>query len=794
MSFRVEEIEKNIRNLNTKLCCIQKQIEQGATLEGENAIVYVGAEGVLQTSVDNLRYSETGLFIKGIDTQNVLTINNHLDASLLTLTNSGILTFGVNELNLLTDLSVQNDLLYFDTINDRIGIGTSTPEATLSIRSQGTSNRRGILVEHSDNVTAFSQSKFIGARSRGSHGSPTAVLNNDSLVSFNAVGYKATGWSDTLGGMYVYAGDNFTDVSTPTYITFRGVASGTIVSEWLRLSPILTHTFTNTDYSGIDTGYSLQFKRTANTGLRLGTLATLTATYNSSSNLSIIQAQHNNAASVLQINPYGGDTHIGSRNNKVVIGNPTLNSDSTQSVIICGGDSGYGAPALIVGLRGDGINGIRFWGYGNDGQYFNSMIRGYADNILFRQQLIQIGNANPTAYLTTASTNSRLEINVAHRTMVDSSTLNQGNTYYQRFSWIKGSAAADMYSYMMIGSHALSTMGMQMKISSDAVTFSNGNITLNPFGGNVGVGIATAPTASLHVKGNSDSVGSVLKLESLSNNILEVYNTRDVLFGGGSLSANTQVEINAYRAAGTSNFVFRVNALGGQNYMSFINSVGNTSGGLYISRDSAGIGRQAFSVGGGGGTSFVLTSNGSIGINTSTAGAISTNEIYNNGLINSNVSGKNGLYFVTAGSQRGFIFQHLGSGSFNSSQAVFQITKDFTNAEVGILVDRLFEINGTYNFTNGTKGLIGINYNTTITALSGSHYGILIRPDSLNGFGLGATLPTALVDLEGSTIARASLRIRSGSAPTSPNDGDIWNSGTDLFVRLGGTTYTLVKV
>ena len=39
-----------------------------------------------------------------------------------------------------------------------------------------------------------------------------------------------------------------------------------------------------------------------------------------------------------------------------------------------------------------------------------------------------------------------------------------------------------------------------------------------------------------------------------------------------------------------------------------------------------------------------------------------------------------------------------------------------------------------------------------------------------------------------STAARAPLRIRQGTAPTSPEDGDIWTTSAGLFVRISGTT------
>lgn len=55
------------------------------------------------------------------------------------------------------------------------------------------------------------------------------------------------------------------------------------------------------------------------------------------------------------------------------------------------------------------------------------------------------------------------------------------------------------------------------------------------------------------------------------------------------------------------------------------------------------------------------------------------------------------------------------------------------------------------------------------------------------------TAPTAALDVTSSTTSRASFRIRAGTAPTSPNDGDIWFDGTDLKLRSGGATYTITK-
>lgn len=60
--------------------------------------------------------------------------------------------------------------------------------------------------------------------------------------------------------------------------------------------------------------------------------------------------------------------------------------------------------------------------------------------------------------------------------------------------------------------------------------------------------------------------------------------------------------------------------------------------------------------------------------------------------------------------------------------------------------------------------------------------------------GAGVTDPSALVDIAGSTTGIASLKIRAGTAPFAPNDGDIWFDGTDIKMRVAGVTKTFTLV
>ncbi len=61
--------------------------------------------------------------------------------------------------------------------------------------------------------------------------------------------------------------------------------------------------------------------------------------------------------------------------------------------------------------------------------------------------------------------------------------------------------------------------------------------------------------------------------------------------------------------------------------------------------------------------------------------------------------------------------------------------------------------------------------------------------NSLFGMDPASNSPTAIIDIAAATSGISSLRIRSSGAatPTSPNDGDIWYNGTNIFIRTGGT-------
>jgi len=101
--------------------------------------------------------------------------------------------------------------------------------------------------------------------------------------------------------------------------------------------------------------------------------------------------------------------------------------------------------------------------------------------------------------------------------------------------------------------------------------------------------------------------------------------------------------------------------------------------------------------------------------------------------------------------------------------------------------------------TCAVTNMYGIYVDTIATFTATNKWGIYVV-DANNYLGTGntgigtAVTATAFLSLGAATTAKASLNIPSGTAPTSPVNGDIWSDGSDIKVRLGGTTYTLTKV
>jgi hypothetical protein len=66
-----------------------------------------------------------------------------------------------------------------------------------------------------------------------------------------------------------------------------------------------------------------------------------------------------------------------------------------------------------------------------------------------------------------------------------------------------------------------------------------------------------------------------------------------------------------------------------------------------------------------------------------------------------------------------------------------------------------------------------------------------MRIDNSGNVGIGVTGVNAKLAVPASTTSTASLNIPHGSAPTSPNNGDIWTATTGVYARVNGSTTLL---
>jgi hypothetical protein len=100
--------------------------------------------------------------------------------------------------------------------------------------------------------------------------------------------------------------------------------------------------------------------------------------------------------------------------------------------------------------------------------------------------------------------------------------------------------------------------------------------------------------------------------------------------------------------------------------------------------------------------------------------------------------------------------------------------------------------------TSGSANFTALSFQFSINQTGGANgitRGIFISPTLTSATDWRAIEVTAGVSvLAPSTTASATLRIPSGTAPTSPVNGDIWFDGTDLKMRIGGVTKTFTLV
>lgn len=125
------------------------------------------------------------------------------------------------------------------------------------------------------------------------------------------------------------------------------------------------------------------------------------------------------------------------------------------------------------------------------------------------------------------------------------------------------------------------------------------------------------------------------------------------------------------------------------------------------------------------------------------------------------------------------LINNLATTSTTGTNHFFSILPSFAPTS-GTTIWNAALITPTINQTGGANGITrGIYINPTLTAASDFR---------------AIEVASGTTVLAPSVTARASLRIPSGTAPTSPVNGDIWFDGTNIKMQIGGVTKTFTLI
>jgi Chaperone of endosialidase len=110
-----------------------------------------------------------------------------------------------------------------------VGIGTTSPASTSNLDVSNAVSGSGAT---NINITQYAANGFggnlIGKKARGTEGAPSAVLNNDGLLTLSGTGYGATGFAGVSSGVIsMRASENWTDTAQGSYMNFATTANGT---------------------------------------------------------------------------------------------------------------------------------------------------------------------------------------------------------------------------------------------------------------------------------------------------------------------------------------------------------------------------------------------------------------------------------------------------------------------------------------------------------------------------------------------------------------------------------------
>ena len=257
-------------------------------------------------------------------------------------------------------------------------------------------------------------------------------------------------------------------------------------------------------------------------------------------------------------------------------------------------------------------------------------------------------------------------------------------------------------------------------INGSKITASDTTFTYQS--GQLGIGIASSLGATLHVKGANDSTGSASKIQTATYEVINVYNDRKVVIGGGSTVSGTDYLINSFGTGGSNtDTTLTIKGYNGDNIFRFSNAYTYSRGGFEVQRSAISSARIALAIYGGSTNTMAISSDGTI--------AWSGQRAYPDGsgsyilyCDSSNTSGVAGMLYNTIGtSTASHVFKKGRSSMAPNTGPVVLVYANYVDSGIGSAGDNYgLSVKPTINFTGATiKHVIGYHYASTLTSHTG---------------------------------------------------------------------------
>ena len=169
-------------------------------------------------------------------------------------------------------------------------------------------------------------------------------------------------------------------------------------------------------------------------------------------------------------------------------------------------------------------------------------------------------------------------------------------------------------------------------------------------------------------------------------------------------------------------------------------------------------------------------------------------------IISTGSPGWSGVGIGVAGTNRTLSIFGVSGGAINAldtTRVAFERQGGSWTRTSGDAIN-VFISDSDFSPTSGNANYYGLNITAQIFQSGGANgitRGLYINPTITAAADWRAIEVVAGVSvLAPSTTASATLRVPSGTAPTSPVNGDIWFDGTNLFMRIGGVTKTFTII